>query len=313
MPKQQPLRVKDPAPPRFKPGDSQAQVDVKKGANEKMEIQEYNDYIQELYKVINAKEIKAEKQNTFEQDLPNAERPKSGSHHSSEEEATELNAIEEEEDDNDQDEEELEKLRPQIELDVTAVQDRDDDPSFENDSAVCRPKEASGEPEEVDAILELLQQEENENLETEASSARAQKQEQLPPEPELSGPLSLSDFKLVVPEPLSEQQQKSLSLDFFRQKLMQDFNFKSDSELNRALNLIRKFEVNLQQSDQYTMSNFDICLDRFNDQHEHTLVNELQAAIFSHSVSGESNQREAALQFLIEASSFLVMQEIHQI
>lgn len=47
---------------------------------------------------------------------------------------SEMAVEEEDEEDKDQNEEELEKLRPQIILDQSAQQDRDDDPQFDLES-----------------------------------------------------------------------------------------------------------------------------------------------------------------------------------
>lgn len=79
-------------------------------------------------------------------------------------ENTEVDFLEEDEEDKDQNEEELENLKPKIELDVTAVQDREDDPAFEDNEAKDKAKPDadisqylnSEEDQNDDEILKLL-------------------------------------------------------------------------------------------------------------------------------------------------------------
>ena len=99
-------------------------------------MKEYNDYISELYKVIDKIEAKEAVERSFEKDMHQSSlQGEKGSvgHEESYINTTQHQSFEDD-DEKDQNEDELEKLRPQIELDITQTQDRDDDPSFDNDS-----------------------------------------------------------------------------------------------------------------------------------------------------------------------------------
>ena len=139
--------------------------------SEKKDMKEYNDYIKELYKVIDKIEAKEAVEKSFEKDMHQSslhgEKGSTG-HEESYINTTQHHSFEDE-DEKDQNEEELEKLRPQIELDITQTQDRDDDPSFDNDSEIILPlpeeawlkenREKSKDDE--DEILKLLKDEES--------------------------------------------------------------------------------------------------------------------------------------------------------
>ena len=76
------------------------------------------------------------------------------------EKESEMCVEEEDEEDKDQNEEELEKLRPQIILDQSAQQDRDDDPQFDLESQHL-PGALGDEEDEEEKYKEYLKEEDD--------------------------------------------------------------------------------------------------------------------------------------------------------
>ena len=268
-----PLQIQAKKPiPKFVPVDSQKQflsglggnkpkaaisTDESK-ANVEAKNKDYDAYIQELYKCIdkpdsqdkNSSPQKQRKSN-FEDDMSTSYAGDAFQEKSSiitdSDEQTMLNMADSDSGEEDQNEDELEKLRPQIELDVTQAQDRDDDPSFEDEGSSKKLGASSDNQEEKDEdqyINSLLESGNVENLLkqkfTESVKSQSQKAdgdfdpilELLQNEPveiledrgmdveeEKSEPINLGDYEIAPPSMPSDHEDIASYLDYMQDLL----------------------------------------------------------------------------------------------
>lgn len=82
-----------------------------------------------------------------------------------------------------------------------------------------------------DEILKLLREEDEEK----EQMMETVKKLELQPATTSSEPLNLADFTIEIPEMQSETEQLRQSLNFFKNKIMGDFNFKSNDEFSSAM------------------------------------------------------------------------------
>ena len=266
MPAKKPL-------PKFIPVDSQKQFLAGFGGNKpkaaipseesKANIEaknkDYDAYIQELYKCIDKQDSQdkssspqKQRKSNFEDDMSNSYAGDGFQEKSSiitdSDEQTMLDMAGSESGEEDQNEEELEKLRPQIELDITQAQDRDDDPSFEDEENQKKKDASDDNQEEKDEdqyINSLLESGSQENLLKQKFVESVKKQtakedggfdpilELLQNEPveilqdkgmdvedEKSEPINLADYNITAPTMPSEHEDTASNLEFMQNLLL---------------------------------------------------------------------------------------------
>ena len=342
--------------PKFIPVDSQKQFLAGLGGNKPKAVipaeeskanieaknKDYDAYIQELYKCIDKqdsqdKSSSPQKQgkSNFEDDMSNSYAGDGFQEKSSiitdSDEQTMLDMAGSESGEEDQNEEELEKLRPQIELDITQAQDRDDDPSFEDEENQKKKNASDDNQEEKDEdqyINSLLESGSQENLLKQKFAESVKKQtakedggfdpilELLQNEPveilqdkgmdvedEKSEPINLADYNITAPPMPSEHEDTASNLSFMQDLLLNQFNLPSKHSLSEAVAIIDQYEEELRQYPSY--DHFGSFNDRFSPKNEEEIVKRLVEEVFKN----HENKEEIAQEFLAQSSSYMLIRD----